>query len=108
MDMQNSTPPNVPPAEPGRDEVIIDDSQALASCVSLFEEIDKSHEWRVLTSLTTSTKKWGTVVRLDYWDHGPTLEGFVNRFMTWRSADGQTFSVDIIGLAASRANAGPT
>jgi hypothetical protein len=96
-----SIPPQVPdppPLKPDGEAVVPDDPKFRESCLALIPTLRKNI--RIERMLTTDTRHWGTVLRVDFSmlaGERPTEGGSVNRLVFWDGPGGTPFILIAVG-----------
>ncbi len=100
-----SIPPmvsNPPPLDPEGETVVPDDVTFRNACLSLIPALRKNI--RLDQSLTTRSKQWGRVLRIDFSmlaGQPAAASQSVNRMVFWHGADGMPFILIAVGQRIS-------
>lgn len=90
--------PDPPPLKPDGEPVVADDPKFRETCLALIPTLRKNI--RLERTLTTDTRHWGTVLRVDFSmlaGERPPAGGWVNRLVFWDGPGGTPFILIALG-----------
>ena len=91
---------NPPPLSPAGEKVVPNDATFSRECLQMIPALRKNI--RLQRALTTDTKQWGLVLRIDFSMAAAemqTISGRVNRLVFWHGAGGSPAILIAVGQA---------